>query len=107
MGYVGCVSATCLARCGNTVVGVDVSHEKVALVMDGRSPVVEERIGDLIVEQAAASRLTATTASAGAVAGTDIALLCVGTPSTASGSLQTSFLDRSARRSARQWPATC
>src|SRR4051794_21735988 len=66
MGYVGCVSAACLASRGNTVVGVDVSAEKVAMVGDGRSPVVEERIGDLIAEQVAAGRLTATTDSADA-----------------------------------------
>jgi GDP-mannose 6-dehydrogenase len=88
------------------VVGVEVSREKVALVMDGRSSVVEERIGDLIAEQVAASRLTATTASAGAVAGTDIALVCVGTPSTA-GACRPASSSRSARRSAGRWPATC
>jgi GDP-mannose 6-dehydrogenase len=94
MGYVGCVSAACLASRGNTVIGVDVSAEKVAMVGDGRSPVVEERIGDLIAEQVAEGRLNATTDSAGAVAHSDIALVCVGTPSTPSGSLQTSFLEQ-------------
>ena len=58
MGYVGIVSAACLASRGNSVIGVDVSAEKVAMVNDGRSPVVEERIGDLIAEQVAEGRLT-------------------------------------------------
>jgi GDP-mannose 6-dehydrogenase len=94
LGYVGCVSAACLASRGNTVVGVDVSPEKVAMVTEGRSPVVEERIGDLIAEQVAAGRLSATTDSALAVADSDIAMVCVGTPSTPSGSLLTSYLEQ-------------
>ena len=94
MGYVGCVSAACLASRGNTVVGVDVSPDKVAMVTHGRSPVVEERIGDLVAEQVAEGRLTATTDSAAAVAATDIALVCVGTPSTPGGSLLTSYLEQ-------------
>jgi GDP-mannose 6-dehydrogenase len=94
MGYVGCISAACLASRGHSVVGVDVSRDKVAMVTEGRSPVVEERIGDLIAQQVAAGRLTATTDSARAVAETDIALVCVGTPSTPSGSLLTSYLEQ-------------
>jgi GDP-mannose 6-dehydrogenase len=94
MGYVGCISAACLASRGHRVVGVDVSRDKVAMVIEGRSPVVEERIGDLIAQQVAAGRLTATTDAAQAVADTDIALVCVGTPSTASGSLLTSYLEQ-------------
>ena len=94
MGYVGCVSAACLASRGNTVVGVDVSPEKVAMVTGGRSPVVEERIGDLVAEQVATGRLTATTDAARAVADTDIALVCVGTPSTPTGSLLTKYLEQ-------------
>jgi GDP-mannose 6-dehydrogenase len=94
MGYVGCVSAACLASRGNRVVGVDVSPEKVAMVSEGRTPVVEERIGDLIAEQVGEGRLTATTDAAAAIAETDIALVCVGTPSTASGGLLTEHLEQ-------------
>jgi GDP-mannose 6-dehydrogenase len=94
LGYVGTVSAACLASRGHTVIGVDVSPEKVAMVAEGRTPVVEERIGDLIAEQVAAGRLTATDDAAAAVAATDLALVCVGTPSTPSGSLLTSCLEQ-------------
>jgi GDP-mannose 6-dehydrogenase len=94
LGYVGCVTAACLASRGNTVIGVDVSAEKVAMVSEGRSPIVEERISELITNEAAAGRLSATTDAATAVAGSDIALVCVGTPSTPSGSLQTDFLEQ-------------
>jgi GDP-mannose 6-dehydrogenase len=94
LGYVGCVTAACLASRGNTLIGVDVSAEKVAMMSDGRSPIVEERISELITDEVAAGRLSATTDAAAAVAGSDIALVCVGTPSTPRGSLQTSFLEQ-------------
>jgi GDP-mannose 6-dehydrogenase len=94
LGYVGIVSAACLASRGHSVIGVDVSPEKVDMVNHGRSPVVEERIGDLVAEQVAAGRLCATTDPARAIADTDIALVCVGTPSCSNGSLVTEYLER-------------
>ena len=94
LGYVGIVSAACLASRGHSVIGVDVSVAKVDMVNQGRTPVVEEQIGDLVAEQVAAGRLRATTDFAHAFAGTDIALVCVGTPSAPNGSLMTSFLER-------------
>ena len=94
LGYVGTVSAACLASRGHTVIGVDVSPDKVAMVTEGRTPVVEERIGELIAEQVRAGRLTATSDAAAAVAATDLALVCVGTPSTPSGSLLTAYLEQ-------------
>jgi GDP-mannose 6-dehydrogenase len=98
LGYVGTVSAACLASRGHTVIGVDVSPDKVAMVTEGRTPVVEERIGDLIAEQVRSGRLTATTDAAAAVAATDLALVCVGTPSTPSGSLLTAYLEQVAEQ---------
>lgn len=94
LGYVGIVSAACLASRGHSVIGVDVSAEKVDMVNQGRSPVVEERIGDLVAEQVTAGRLCATTDSARAIAETDIALVCVGTPSASNGSLATVHIER-------------
>ena len=94
LGYVGIVSAACLASRGHSVTGVDVSPEKVDMINQGRSPVVEERIGDLVAEQVGAGRLSATTDSRRAVAESDIALICVGTPSAPNGSLMTTFLER-------------
>lgn len=94
LGYVGAVSAACLASRGCSVVGVDVSHDKVDMVNQGRTPVIEDRIGDLIAEQVAAGRLRATTDSALAVSETDLALICVGTPSASNGSLGTKYLEQ-------------
>jgi GDP-mannose 6-dehydrogenase len=61
LGYVGCVSAACLASRGHRVVGVDVNPDKVESLQQGRSPVVEEKIGDLTAEVVAAGDLTVTT----------------------------------------------
>jgi GDP-mannose 6-dehydrogenase len=94
LGYVGIVSAACLASRGHSVIGVDVSPEKVDMVNQGRSPVVEERIGDLVAEQVVAGRLRATTDCARAVSDTDVAIVCVGTPSASNGGLLTGYLER-------------
>ncbi|HEX9483045.1 MAG TPA: 2-dehydropantoate 2-reductase N-terminal domain-containing protein, partial [Gemmatimonadaceae bacterium] len=87
LGYVGCVSAACLAREGHTVVGVDVSRSKVDMINAGTATIVENGIGELVAEMSASGRLTATTDVADAVARTSISLVCVGTPSQANGGL--------------------
>jgi GDP-mannose 6-dehydrogenase len=94
LGYVGCVSAACLAARGHRVVGVDVNPSKVDLIASGLAPVVEERIGELTAEVVAGGALRATTDVAEAVQATEISLICVGTPSAANGSLSTTFLER-------------
>ncbi|MFD9892243.1 nucleotide sugar dehydrogenase [Amycolatopsis sp. NPDC059027] len=94
LGYVGCVSAACLAGRGHQVVGVDVNPIKIDLVTRGKAPVVEERIGELTAEVVASGALRATTDVAEAVAASEISLVCVGTPSAPNGSLSTAYLER-------------
>lgn len=94
LGYVGCVSAACLASRGHRVTGVDVNPDKIDAIRQGRSPVVEERIGDLTAEVVGAGNLTVTTDSASAVLNTDLSLVCVGTPSAHGGGLSTAFLEQ-------------
>lgn len=98
LGYVGCVSAACLAARGNEVVGVDVNPTKIELITSGQAPVVEERIGELTREVVAAGALRATTDVAAAVAATEVSLVCVGTPSAPNGSLTTTYLERVAEQ---------
>jgi GDP-mannose 6-dehydrogenase len=98
LGYVGCVSAACLAARGHDVLGVDVSPAKVEMVGRGQAPVVEERIGDLIADMVAAGALRAGSDAAAAVAATDVSLVCVGTPSAPNGSLSTTYLERVAEQ---------
>jgi len=94
LGYVGSVSAAALAAEGHTVLGVDVSPDKVASLNDGRSPIVEKGLDDLIRDGVSQKRLRATTNPAEAGADTDLSLICVGTPSRRNGSLDLTYLER-------------
>lgn len=94
LGYVGVVSAACLARDGHEVIGVDPQPEKVRLVAEGRTPIVEQYVGELIEEAVRTGRLTATTDAADAVSRSDLSLVCVGTPSRRNGGLDTSAVER-------------
>lgn len=85
LGYVGCITAACLARNGHNVIGVDVNVEKVDMINGGRSPIVEPGLGDLLDVVVREGRLRATVDVAEAVAASDVALLCVGTPGLAHG----------------------
>jgi len=94
LGYVGSVSAASFAADGHTVVGVDVNPDKVASLNEGRSPIVEKGLDELIRDNAANGRLRATTNTREAVDATDISLICVGTPSRRNGSLDLTYLER-------------
>jgi GDP-mannose 6-dehydrogenase len=94
LGYVGSVSAASFAADGHTVVGVDVNPDKVARVNEGRSPIVERGLGELIETAVASGSLRATTSTPDAVAATDVSLICVGTPSRRNGSLDLTYLER-------------
>jgi GDP-mannose 6-dehydrogenase len=98
LGYVGCVSAACLASQGHEVVGVDVNPTKIQLISQGRAPLVEERIGELTAEVVRSGALRATTDIAEAIAATEISLICVGTPSAPSGNMSTEYLERVAEQ---------
>jgi GDP-mannose 6-dehydrogenase len=107
LGYVGCVSAACLARAGHEVLGVDVNAEKAAMVNAGTAPLVEPGLGDLLREVVAARRLRATTSTEEGVSGSDLALICVGTPSRDNGRLDVTAVERVAQaigRTLRQAP---
>jgi GDP-mannose 6-dehydrogenase len=97
LGYVGSVSAACLARNGHQVIGVDVNPDKVAMINAGQSPIVEPGLGDLISEMRANGRLRATTCTAEAIADAHAALLCVGTPSLPHGRPDVEAIDHVAR----------
>ncbi len=87
LGYVGTVTAACLAHKGNRVIGVDLNPAKVEAIEAGRSPIVEPRVPDLVAECHQACRLHATSDGESAVLDSDISFLCVGTPSLRNGKL--------------------
>jgi GDP-mannose 6-dehydrogenase len=91
---VGCVSAACFARDGHEVIGVDVNAAKVDIINSGRSPIVEPGMSDLMKEAVESGRLSATTDTAVAIQGSELSLVCVGTPSNANGSLDLRYITR-------------
>ena len=94
LGYVGCVTAASLAKAGHEVIGADVNAEKVAMVNGARPPVVEPGLAELLAEVVGEGRLRATTSSDEAVADSDVSLICVGTPSRATGALDVEAIAR-------------
>ena len=88
LGYVGCVSAACLAQDGHQVVGVDVDARKVSSIVSGLAPFFEPGLEELLGEARDSGRLTATTNEVDAINATDAALICVGTPSERTGEIK-------------------
>jgi GDP-mannose 6-dehydrogenase len=98
LGYVGCISAACLATMGHEVIGVDVSPVKIDLITRGSATVVEERIGDLTAAAVRSGSLRAISDVKEAITATEVSLICVGTPSAPNGSLSTLYLERVAEQ---------
>ncbi|MGE0593012.1 MAG: nucleotide sugar dehydrogenase [Vicinamibacterales bacterium] len=94
LGYVGSVSAACLAAAGHDVVGVDVDRHKLDLVGQGRSPIREPGLDELLGRMVAEKRIRVTDDTAAAVGECALSLICVGTPSRRNGSLESGFLER-------------
>jgi len=93
-GYVGCVSAASLASLGHQVIGVDRDLHKVDSILEGRAPFYEPGLDDLIAENVASGRLTASASPADALSDADIVLICVGTPPLRNGDQDLSQLRR-------------
>jgi GDP-mannose 6-dehydrogenase len=94
LGYVGSVTAAGLAAQGHLVCGVDVDVTKVALIEQGRSPVVEPGLEELISSGVTGGRLTATSDASVAIDRADVTLICVGTPSTSQGVADLTYVKR-------------
>ena len=94
MGYVGCVSGACLASLGHRVIGVEPNQTKVDLINAGKSPIVENDIADLIAAGVRSGNYRATNDWRAAIADSDLALVCVGTPSRPNGSIDLSYVQR-------------
>jgi len=94
LGYVGAVSAACLSNEGHTVIGIDSNPNKAELINAGRSPVVENGVGEMIASAVAEGLLRATTDSRAAIRDSELAIVCVGTPSSGNGNLDLTYVRR-------------
>lgn len=97
LGYVGTVTAACLAYRGNNVIGVDLNRTKVEAMDLGNSPIVEPRVSEIIAESRKAERLRATSSAEKAVLNSDISFLCVGTPGLRNGKLDLGHIEPACR----------
>ena len=94
LGYVGTVSAGCLANSGHRVIGVDPVRTKVDIINRGQSPIIEAEVPEIIAAAVQSGHLSATDDLAEAVCETTISIICVGTPSQANGNLDLSYIRR-------------
>jgi GDP-mannose 6-dehydrogenase len=94
LGYVGAVTAVCLAHKGNRLIGVDTNPLKVAMLESGKTPIVEGRVEELSASAHKNGRLHATTDAVAAIAQTEISFICVGTPSQRNGKLDLGGIER-------------
>lgn len=94
LGYVGSVTAGCLARNGHSVTGVDISQAKLENMRNGRAPLGEAGLDEIIQDAVAAGQLTVSDDAEFAVTNSDLSLVCVGTPNLDSGALTTGHLKR-------------
>ena len=97
LGYVGTVTAACLAHKGHEVLGVDINPDKVEILESGHSPIVESGMEDLVASGRQACRLHAITDTVSAVFHSEVSLICVGTPSQRNGKLDLSYVERVCR----------
>ena len=96
LGYVGCVSAACLAKRRHSVCGIDIDPVKVNIINSGKSPIVEDGLDELISETVSSSNLKAMIGSQ--IPEADISIICVGTPSNENGSLDLKYLIKLAKQ---------
>lgn len=91
-GYVGLVTGTCFSDTGNEVTCVDNNEAKIESLLQGKVPIYEPGLAELVVKNTAAGRLHFTTNLADAVQAAQIVYLAVGTPSKDDGSADLSAL---------------
>ncbi|CAM3966131.1 nucleotide sugar dehydrogenase [Ectopseudomonas alcaliphila] len=93
LGYVGAVCAGCLSARGHEVIGVDVSQTKIDLINQGKSPIVEPGLGELLEAGVRSGLLRGTTDVSAAVLASELSFIAVGTPSKRNGDLDLGYME--------------
>jgi GDP-mannose 6-dehydrogenase len=94
LGYVGCVTAACLANDGHTVIGVDINPRKVEQIQSGKAPVLEPGLEKMIQDGLRTHHFQATVNNYETILNSDVSLICVGTPSSENGSLDLGYVKK-------------
>src|SRR5580658_51033 len=84
-GYVGLVSGTCYAESGNEVICVDIDQARIAALNEGKVPIYEPGLEELVRRNRGEARLTFTTDTAEAVSNSMVSFIAVGTPMSKDG----------------------
>jgi GDP-mannose 6-dehydrogenase len=92
LGYVGAVSCACFSKGGHSIIGVDINQDKVDLINNGESPIVEESLKEYIQDGVNNGLLRATTNVQEAISSSDISIVCVGTPSQINGNIDLTYV---------------
>jgi GDP-mannose 6-dehydrogenase len=94
LGYVGCISAACLADQGNHVTGIDIDEKKIRMINDGKSPIIEPGLAELTKKVVTSGMLRAVINDVSDLEEADVSMVCVGTPSNENGSLNLEYIKR-------------
>ncbi len=101
LGYVGAVSLACLADNGHRLIGVDVNPLKANIINEGRSPIIEAGLNELMKKGVDSGSIRAIMDSREAVHSTELSIICVGTPSNSNGSLDLNYVEKVAQEIGR------
>jgi UDPglucose 6-dehydrogenase len=92
-GYVGLTTAACLAHLGHRVVGADIDAERVARLMKGEVPILEDGLSEMVAEGLSSRRLSFVVGARNAVRAAEFVFLCVPTPQADDGSADLSSVE--------------
>src|SRR3990172_7020369 len=105
VGYVGLVTAACFSDLGNTVTALDVDKDRIAGLKQGRMPIYEPGLEELVARNVAAGRLHFTKSYKDALKDCEYIFICVGTPSGVDGEADLKYVEAAARSIAENMQA--
>lgn len=104
-GYVGLVTGTCFSDLGNRVVCVDISAEKIAMLNDGKMPIYEPGLEEMVERNVRSGRLSFSTSYEEGLDGAEFVFIAVGTPSGVDGEADLRYVRMAAETIARTMTA--
>lgn len=96
-GYVGLVTATCFADLGNNIITVDIDESKIEGLKQGKMPIYEPGLEELVERNVKAGRLNFTTSYEEGLENARFVFICVGTPSAVDGEADLKYVRAAAK----------